>query len=125
MKLQLINGTLVVPFSSMSGGLWPVLEGTIRPATKMETRTYDAALRPLYQKLAAATKPQETDAANLAIQKVQCEHYARHIKSWNVDAPLTVENIAALPPEIYDQLDSICSGHAGLILGNSEDTSSS
>lgn len=110
---KLLDKTLVREFrvdATASG--WGVLEGTVRPATPRETRSYT-------QRLAKAATDDE-------VVKIQAAFYAEHIKTWNCDKPVIAEILEALPLPIWDRLEAVVTGYSGeALLGNSVASSGS
>lgn len=101
---------VVVPFSTKPVGDLPALTGTVRPCSAAERGKFFDDEFP---------KLKEAHGRDGAMARL----YARHLVSWDYfdtdthDQPLTVtpENVASLPPAVFDQLDGIVQGIA---LGN-------
>ena len=107
MSLPFFTGeTLVIRFRTREVPPWPVLEGTVRPATPIEVRAYVNRL--------AAVKLD--DAAGE--RRTRSEFYAAHIKTWNAGEQVTPALVASLCNPLFDQLEEVCTGHGGLVLGN-------
>lgn len=118
--LQLINGQTELAFKTKPGGVWPALEGTVRPASPVEERAHDMRVGVI---LGGDATP---EAKAKALVEEQAKFYAAHIKTWNVaGADVSPAAVQCLPNEIFRQLDGVVTGKAGIVLGNSAGTSAS
>lgn len=111
-KAKFVKRTgIVVPFATKPVGDLPALAGTVRPLSAAERGAFFDGEYPTLRK----AHGQELAVAHL---------YARHIVSWDFygseDAadplPVTPENVAALPTDVFEQLDAIV---RGVNVGNS------
>lgn len=125
--IRLIDGKTEFAFRTRDGGHWPALAGVVRPAAPREIRAHDARCREIRAKLGTpvAGKPVDIDAVEAEVVQAQATFFAERLVRWNVDAPISPETVAVLPWEIFTQLDSVIAGQSGLILGNSDATSTS
>lgn len=99
LKIQLWGKTLVRTFK-VPIREFPDFEGTVRPMTPGEAAQFrrnlgEQSAKPGYDEVKAAAKV-----------------YAEHVKTWNVDAEVTPENIANLPSPVFSELWGIVMGHA-------------
>ena len=112
-KIKLWGKTVVRTFR-VKVSQFPDFEGTVRPMTPGEAAEFrrrigEGASKPNFDEVAASAKV-----------------YAEHIKTWNVDAPISPESIADLPGPIHGELWGVVMGFAaGDIVGNSEGSSGS
>jgi hypothetical protein len=113
------DGATVFRFRTDAINNWPILTGTVRPATALEVRQHDAKM--------AASRQQNGTPEEVAERTIraQVRFYLRHLKSWNSSMPLNEESLLKLPHGVLYQLDGIVAGNSGLLLGNSDATSPS
>ncbi len=106
-KLRLLSDTFTRPFATKPGDddNWPVVTGLVRPAMPREVSAY-AQRR-------TEAKTGEAD------DRVRCEFYARHLKTWDVEGddgqpmPISAVTVACLPYPVWVQLEQIVLGFAG------------
>lgn len=107
---RFLDGTIAVPFRlEVQPGKF--LAGTVRPPTGREVAAHYRAM---------AKAKDDPDAVRAAF-------YARHVQSWNVEADVTTEAVAALPHALYAALEAVVTDSAGceLVLGKSDGSSRS
>lgn len=96
---------VVVPFATKPVGDLPALTGTVRPCSAAERGKF---LDDEYPQMKAA------HGHDGALARL----YARHIVSWDFfdsaahdqPLPITPENVASLPPPVFDQIAGIVQG---------------
>ena len=116
-EIRLIDGKTEFKFRTKEGGMWPPLEGSVRPASNREISTLDARLADIRVKAGAGSEA--------AMISEKAKFFASRLTSWNVSVSITPENVENLPWEIFRQLDDVVVGAAWLVLGNSDATSPS
>lgn len=99
------DGTVVVPFR-VEVQPNKFLTGTVRPPTPKELTAF---LR-------------ELGKAGADADQVRAAFYVKHVKSWNVDGPLSPDAMSNLPPVLFNAMDGIVCDQRGcdLLLGKSD-----
>lgn len=125
--IRLIDGRTEFRFATRPAGQWPPLTGVVRPASVREVRAHDARCGDVRAKLGTlgVGQPVDHDAVEAELVQLQAAFYASRLLSWNVDAAVGPATVAALPWELFRQIDAVVAGTAGLLLGNSDATSPS
>jgi hypothetical protein len=113
------DGTTVFRFTTEPVSGWPILTGTVRPATSLEVRRHEARM------IAARQQAGTSDEAAERQLRAQAKYFLQHLKTWNSPRELNEESLLALPHYVFNQFEGIVSGTYGLLLGNSDATSPS
>ena len=114
-RLTLLGASVTRGFATRDlGDGQPVLSGEVRPAMPREV---------------SAFIKRQTDAKPGDEDKVRADFYARHIKEWDAagadgaPAPVTADNVLALPYPIWVQLENVVLGFAGSAVAGKPDGS--
>ena len=107
-RLTLLGATVTRAFATRDlGDGQPVLTGEVRPAMPREVSAF---IR------------RQTDAKPGDEDRVRADFYAAHVREWDAagadgaPAPVTADNVLALPYPIFVQIENIVLGFAGSVV---------
>lgn len=124
-RMSKIDRTVAYDFQT-EARVWPSLTGKVVPATPAQIRSRDAKVNFHERRMISAATADLAAAEAEAIVKVNAAFYAGQIREWSLDCPVSAANIiSCLPEEAFRGLEDVVTGWGGLVLGNSEGTSSS